>query len=420
MNGALDHLGTERKPLRPGWRMCAAAALAVSVVALPISVLSSGNISSASSLKYKSGNYVIGAELPLSGVLAQYGEGYSIGVDAYLNAVNDSGGINGHKVRYVALDDGNAVPAAVTDVQRLLSQYKANIIVGGILSNATVAYAPIIAKAKTPTLVASPVPQDVDPPASPYFFGVDDVLQPDEIYAQIQFAKAHLIGSVSGTPTVGLIYDDNATYASWNTNAEAAVPAAGWKVATDQETQPGNTNLSAQAAAIASANPDFVLAACDSYVASLLPALVSDGYTNPVVCNIGGAVASTVQPSEYPNFYTGAVLAFPYSPGAGVKTYVQRVNALGQGSYLTDITTIYGYLQAEVAGIGFKACGWPCKGTKLANDILTAKYQLGGVTVGSFGFTPSNHNGNDSVGYFKWNTTSNTFTSTGGTYTALP
>jgi len=383
-------------------------------------VLSGSNVSSASSLKYKSGDYVIGAEIPLSGVLASYGEGWSIGVDAYLNAINNAGGINGHYVRYVALDDGNSAPAAVTDVQRLLSQYKANIIIGGVLSNAVAAYEPIIAKAKVPTLVASPSPSAVDPPSSPYFFGVDDILQPDEIYAQIQFAKKNLVGNLSGTPTVGLIYDDNATYAAWNTNALVAVPAAGWNIVTQQETQPGNTNLSAQAAAIASADPDFVFAACDSYVASLLPALLADGYSNPVVCNFGGAVASTVQPSEYPNFYTGAVLAFTYSPGAGVRTYVKRVDALGQSTYLSDITTIYGYLQAEVAGIGFKACGWPCKGTTLAKDIQKAKYALGGVTIGNFGFTASNHNGDDSVGYFKWSTTSNKFVSAGGTYSALP
>ena len=47
----------------------------------------------------------LGAWIPLTGPLAAYGVPYRAGLDAYLNMVNDRGGINGRKINLIIEDN---------------------------------------------------------------------------------------------------------------------------------------------------------------------------------------------------------------------------------------------------------------------------------------------------------------------------
>jgi ABC-type branched-subunit amino acid transport system substrate-binding protein len=61
----------------------------------------------------------IGATFPFSGPASALGA-VGKGILAYVQSINDRGGINGRKVDYIALDDAYSPPKTVEDVRRLV------------------------------------------------------------------------------------------------------------------------------------------------------------------------------------------------------------------------------------------------------------------------------------------------------------
>lgn len=72
----------------------------------------------------------IGSTYPFSGpasALSAYGKG----VTAYINSINDRGGINGRKINFIALDDAYSPPEAVEQTVDYIIGYSAAL---GIMS----------------------------------------------------------------------------------------------------------------------------------------------------------------------------------------------------------------------------------------------------------------------------------------------
>ncbi|HEY3247369.1 MAG TPA: ABC transporter substrate-binding protein [bacterium] len=73
---------------------------------------------------------VIGTSQPLSGGAAFWGVPVTGGMDAWIKFINDGGGINGRKLRLVALDDGYLPPRAVVNVRELVDRVGIFALVG--------------------------------------------------------------------------------------------------------------------------------------------------------------------------------------------------------------------------------------------------------------------------------------------------
>ena len=64
---------------------------------------------------------VIGSSYPFSGAAAAYGV-VSEGAQAYFGLVNDRGGVNGRKIRFVVLDDAYQPSRVVTNIRQLVER----------------------------------------------------------------------------------------------------------------------------------------------------------------------------------------------------------------------------------------------------------------------------------------------------------
>lgn len=64
---------------------------------------------------------VLGGDHPFSGPASAYGN-IGKGIGAYFAYVNDNGGVNGRKIKWIDLDDGYSPPLAVQDVHQLVEQ----------------------------------------------------------------------------------------------------------------------------------------------------------------------------------------------------------------------------------------------------------------------------------------------------------
>ena len=74
----------------------------------------------------------VGMSTALSGPVSALGRGMKQGIEAHFKKVNDAGGVNGHTLRLVALDDSYQPDPAVSNVHRLIDLDQSLAIIGNV------------------------------------------------------------------------------------------------------------------------------------------------------------------------------------------------------------------------------------------------------------------------------------------------
>src|SRR5712691_2103735 len=136
--------------------------------------------------------YKIGVSAAITGPVAStYAPAYE-GLKIYLDRLNERGGVNGHKVNPIYLNNQAAPPRAVADSKRLVDEEKVIALVN-ISTSAT--YAPMIADAnrtKTPLvfLGSAVCPREAYPPKpQPYLFCSSFNMVGEDSKAIVHFLK---------------------------------------------------------------------------------------------------------------------------------------------------------------------------------------------------------------------------------------
>ena len=115
--------------------------------------------------------YVLGVSAAMTGPVASNYAPVVEAMRAYLEHVNNRGGINGRKVRVVVLDDQAQPSRAAANAKQLLSQERVVMLINTSLSST---YAPMVAESrrgKVPLYFAGAVcPTETYPPADPLQF----------------------------------------------------------------------------------------------------------------------------------------------------------------------------------------------------------------------------------------------------------
>lgn len=92
----------------------------------------------------------IGSVLSLTGPAAFLGDPELKTLNLYVERINGSGGVLGHKLELVHYDDGSDASKANTFAKRLIEQDKVQFIIGGTTTGSTMAMVPLIEKAGLP------------------------------------------------------------------------------------------------------------------------------------------------------------------------------------------------------------------------------------------------------------------------------
>ena len=115
--------------------------------------------------------YVIGVTGAMTGPAAGTNGPAVEGLRAYVNSLNERGGVNGKQVRLVLQDDQGEPSKAAANAKKLLTQDSVILLINASLSST---YAPVIAetkRAQVPLLFVGAVcPKEVYPPADPLLF----------------------------------------------------------------------------------------------------------------------------------------------------------------------------------------------------------------------------------------------------------
>ncbi|MBI4708341.1 MAG: ABC transporter substrate-binding protein, partial [Candidatus Omnitrophica bacterium] len=85
----------------------------------------------------------IGSILPLTGEGSQYGDACKKGIDLAIEEINQTGGINGKKIRVIYEDDQLKAGPGTQAMNKLVSVDKVKVVLGAVASSVTLAIAPI-------------------------------------------------------------------------------------------------------------------------------------------------------------------------------------------------------------------------------------------------------------------------------------
>ena len=90
----------------------------------------------------------IGMTTALNGPASFLGTSFKAGVDAYLNSVNDSGGVQGRKIKLIAYDDGYEPKTAVANATKLIKEDGVFCFLGNVGTPTAIAIRKMLAEEK--------------------------------------------------------------------------------------------------------------------------------------------------------------------------------------------------------------------------------------------------------------------------------
>ena len=105
-----------------------------------------GTIAATGTSTQNAGTVTIGVSLPLTGTFAADGQATRQGYELWQDEVNKSGGLLGHQVRLIILDDNTNVAQTQSNYERLIAVDHVNFVVGPFADTYTVAGAQVAAR----------------------------------------------------------------------------------------------------------------------------------------------------------------------------------------------------------------------------------------------------------------------------------
>ncbi len=291
---------------------------------------------------------VVCSDEALSGVYAQIGESDNWGAEAYFKHVNATGGILGHKVNYISLNNQSNAAQSELIAKKCIQTYHAQFIVGPESGADTESALPIAIANKTILISLSSGWQTNGYPASELnsygFPGFYDV------FAEDQIASVKNLIVPRHYTRVALLEDNCGSVCLANqATVQQLAKQNGFQLVSTQIDQVGATDVTPQVLAMLAAKPQIILfglvPGTDSITA--IKAIRAQDPTIPISecsgCEIPSFVSAAGGPTAMQNIY---VLG-------SMKNWLTQAQ---QGSTATDKATAAGLTEyiagMQAAGLG--------------------------------------------------------------------
>lgn len=191
---------------------------------------------------------VIGVAVGLTGYLAADDVPFSRGVQLAAKYMNQHGGMAGHKVVVHLVDMQSNAATGVTAMTQLIDQTGIGAAIGGSVSAATAAYAPLLARSSVPMIAASVLPVD----NQWEFSTLQPTSETDGIDLAFVASKLHL-------KSIGVVYSETPYGEQAAKGMAAAAAKDGLKVVSTQAAQTDATDLTPQLQKIQSSGAQAVI-----------------------------------------------------------------------------------------------------------------------------------------------------------------
>ncbi|MEN6439867.1 MAG: ABC transporter substrate-binding protein [Syntrophobacter sp.] len=211
------------------------------------------HFSSATPVSAAAEPYKIGAVFSITGVGSFLGEPEKKTAEMIADEVNKKGGINGHPLELIVLDDESDATKCNLAVKRLIKKDNVPVIIGPTRSGESLAVAGIAEEAHVPLISCATSYKIVTPIESRKW--VFKVAGSDShvVGRMFDYMKAH------GIKKIGIMTDSTGYGASAREEFLRLAPANGIEIAADERFGPQDTDLSAQMTKIRSTQPQAIV-----------------------------------------------------------------------------------------------------------------------------------------------------------------
>jgi branched-chain amino acid transport system substrate-binding protein len=172
--------------------------------------------------------------------------------------------IAGQKIRYVILDDGSDTTKAVSNTRKLLTEDKADVIVGSTVTPNSLAMIDVVAEAQVPMISMAASAKIVEPVDAKRKW----VFKTPQNDIQMSLAIASHMKD-HGVKTVGFIGFSDAYGEGWYGEFSKAAAARGLTIVGNERYARNDSSVTAQVLKLQAAHPDAILIAASGTPAAL-------------------------------------------------------------------------------------------------------------------------------------------------------
>ena len=330
----------------------------------------------------------IGQSAALSGPAEALGKEMKSGAEAYFDAVNASGGVNGRKIKMVSLDDGYEPDRAAANTKKLIADEKVLALFGYVGTPTSNAALPIFTEAKVPFVGAFTGAQSLREPFNRYVFNVRASYF-DETEAIIQ----HL--ALGGAKRIAVFYQNDAYGKAGLAGVERAMKKRNLVISSTATVERNTVDVAKAVQTMSKDNPAAIVMisaykSCAAFIKAMQRAGAFPQFWN--VSFVGSKALAGEMGEDGRGVQISQVVPFPFSDvNPVVREYQKRIGGADKVSF----TSLEGYLAARVLVEGLKRAGKnPTRETLVDGLASIGKLDLGGFTVN---YTPTNHNGSSFV-----------------------
>ncbi|MEO8752159.1 MAG: ABC transporter substrate-binding protein [Casimicrobiaceae bacterium] len=334
---------------------------------------------------------VVGQSAAMTGPAKELGLDMRMGIQAYFDQVNKSGGVFGRKLVLKSLDDGYEATRAAANTKTLITQEGAFALLGYVGTPTSEAAKPIFTEGRVPFVGAFTGAELLRAPFNRYIFNVRASYY-DETETIVNLL-AHL-----GFTRIAVFYQNDSYGKAGLAGVERAMAKRNLKVAATGTVERNTTDVAAAVKEIAKTDPQAVVMisaykSCAAFITAMKKANSNPQFMN--VSFVGSKALATELGESGRGVGISQVVPFPWNAGMPVVKDYQKHFTAHAGSDNFNFSSLEGYIAAKVFVEGLRRAGaQPTREGFVAALETLRDFDLGGFNVT---YTPGDHNGSKFV-----------------------
>lgn len=328
---------------------------------------------------------LLGQAAVFSGPAAQLGIQMRNGIKAYLDHVNEKGGVHGRRLELVSEDDFYEASRAPAASRKLIEEHRVFALLGYVGTPTGVMHLPVISEAKIPLVGMFTGAEALRVPFNRYVFHVRASYY-DETEAIVEQVVS------TGGKSIAVFYQDDAYGQAGLKGVELAMGRRSMKISSLGTVERNTVKVEGAVKSIHAARPDAVVmigayAACAEFIRQMKRA--GSGATFYNVSFVGSKALADALGKDGTGVAISQVVPFPW--GAAVPV-VREYQQLSKKAGYTDFnfSAIEGFLVAKVMVEGLRRAGRDLTREKFIDAMEKLDVDLGGFHVG---YSPKSHTG---------------------------
>ncbi len=331
---------------------------------------------------------VIGQSGALSGPMDEIGKEMKAGAEAYFNFVNQTGGINGRKIKLVSLDDAGEPDRAKANTQKLIAEDNALALLGYSGEHTIRAILPLIDKSKVPFIAPASGDQSLRDPFNRYIFNTRASYFEETERGIDQFVRR-------GINKIALFYQNDPYGRAGLAGVDKAMRDRKLGILIFGSVDRNSTNVASAAQSINKAGAQAVVVAAGARTAAaFIKEMKKLGSTAQyfVLSSSGAKTLASQLGDDGRGVAVSQVVPLPTSEGEVLgRDYVKQIGGVNSAGF----ASLEGYIGARVLVEGLKKAGK----SPTRESLVDSLEKLGTIDLAGFKvkFAPNNHNGSSLV-----------------------